>query len=109
MAKAMMQGQRSPGIFYALWLPLPGLALVGFGLGSRTSRRKRLFGLFLLGLLLAGLAGMPGCVTYTHLGNVGTPPGQYTISVTGIDTNNLSQASNATGTTNAVTVTVTDN
>ena len=108
-AQAKAMTQRTPGIFYALWLPLPGLALVGFGLGSRTSRRKRLFGLFLLGLLLAGLAVTPGCVTYTHLGNVGTPPGQYTISVTGIDTNNLSQASNATGTTNAVTVTVTDN
>ena len=78
-------------------------------MGSRNGRRKGLLGLMLLGLLLAGLMAAPGCVSYTHLGNVGTPPGQYTIVVTGVDTNNLSQASNPTGTTNTVTVTVTDN
>ncbi|MGD1080565.1 MAG: hypothetical protein ABR881_19780 [Candidatus Sulfotelmatobacter sp.] len=106
-AKAM--AQRSSGIFYALWLPVPGLAFVGLGFTSRTSSRKRLFGLFLLGLLAAFLIATPGCVSYKHLGNVGTPPGQYTITVTGLDDNNLSQASNPTGTTNAVTVLVTDN
>jgi hypothetical protein len=46
-------------------------------------------------------------VSYTHLGNVGTPPGQYVVSVTGVDTNGLTQASNAAGTTNTVVVTVT--
>ena len=48
----------------------------------------------------------PGCVTYRHLGNVGTPPGRYTVTVTGIDTNNLTQAGNSPGTTNQVVVTV---
>lgn len=105
--KAM--AQPSSTIFYAFWLPVPGLALVGIGFGSRTARRKGLLGLLLLGLLLTGLMAAPGCVSYTHLGNVGTPPGQYTIIVTGVDTNNLSQATNSTGTTNTVTVTVTDN
>jgi hypothetical protein len=104
-SSAMSQGLR--GLFYALWLPAPGLALLGFG--SRSSRRRRLLGLLLLGMLLAGVALTPACVSTTHLGNVGTPPGQYTVSVTGIDQNNLTQASNPTGTTNAVTVTVTDN
>lgn len=99
--------QRSSGFFYALWLPVPGLALVGISFGP--SRRKRLLGLLLLGLLMAGLIATPACVSYTHLGNVGTPPGQYTIAITGVDTNNLSQASNPTGTTNTVTVTVTEN
>jgi len=96
--------ERRPGLFYALWLPVPGLALVGISLGS--SRRKRLLGFLLLGLLVAGVIATPACVSYTHLGNVGTPPGQYTIAVTGMDTNNLSQASNPAGTTNTVTVTV---
>jgi hypothetical protein len=96
-------------IFYALWLPVPGLALIGVGLGSRASRRKNLLVLLLLGLLLAALMATPGCVTYKHLGNVGTPPGQYTVSITGVDANGLSQASNPAGTTNTVTVVVTDN
>jgi len=95
------------GFFYALWLPLPGLALVG--ISFRASRRKRWLGLLLLGLLMAGLIATPACVSYKHLGNVGTPPGQYMIAVTGVDNNNLSQASNPAGTTNTVTVTVTQN
>ena len=94
-------------ISYALWLPLPGLTLIGLGLGSRNSRKRRLFGLLTIGFLLAAIALTPGCVTYKHLGNVGTPPGQYTVSVTGSDANGLTQASNPTGTTNTVLVTVT--
>jgi hypothetical protein len=95
--------------FYALWLPIPGLALLGVGFRSRTSRRKHRLGWLLLGLLLTGLITAPGCVTYKHLGNVGTPPGQYTVSITGVDANGLSQASNPTGTTNSVAVVVTEN
>jgi len=106
-ATAALQPPRN--FFYALWLPIPGLALIGAGLRSRTSRRKRRLGWLLLGLLLTGLIAAPGCVSYTHLGNVGTPPGQYTVSITGVDSNGLSQASNPSGTTNTVTVTVTEN
>jgi hypothetical protein len=98
--------QRHTNFFYALGL-VPGLALTGLGFGSRTSRRKKLFGLFVLGLLLAAILAAPGCVTYSHLGNVGTPPGQYTVSITGVDENGLTQASNPTGTSNTVVVTVT--
>ncbi len=97
---------RHGGTFYAVWLPLPGLALIGLGLGSRTARGKRLSLWLLLGFLLVGIVAMPACVSYTHLGNVGTPPGQYTISVNGVDQNGLTQASNSTGTTNTVVVTV---
>jgi hypothetical protein len=46
---------------YALWLPLPGLALTGFGLGSRGSRRKRILGVFLLWIALVSLMILPGC------------------------------------------------
>ena len=98
---------RRSGIFYALGLPVAGLTLVGLGFGSRNSRKRRLFGLLTIGFLLAFIAITPGCVTYKHLGNVGTPPGQYTISITGADANGLTQASNPTGTTNTVLVTVT--
>jgi hypothetical protein len=108
-APAKASSQRSSRIFYALWLPVPGLAIVGLSVGSLGSRRRRLLGLLLLGLLLIGLVITPACVSTVHLGNVGTPPGQYSIAVTGVDTNGLTQASNGAGTTNVVTVTVTDN
>jgi hypothetical protein len=108
-APAKARSQRASRIFYAFWLPLPGLALVGLSVGSLGSRRRALLGLLLLGLLLTGLVVTPACVSTVHLGNVGTPPGQYSIAVTGVDTNGLTQASNGAGTTNVVTVTVTDN
>jgi hypothetical protein len=94
--------------FYACWI-VPGIVFLGAGLGARDGRRRKLFGLMLLMMLLAGLVFMPACVSYTHLGNVGTPPGQYTVSVTGVDENGLTQASNSPGTTNTVVVTVTTN
>ncbi len=106
---AAADSRRPKGIFYALCLPVPGLMLIGIGFRSRNSRRKRLLSFLFLASLLAALTVTPACVTYTHLGNVGTPPGQYTIAVTGVDTNGLSQASNPAGTSNVVIVTVTDN
>ena len=47
--------------FYALWLPIPGLALIGFGLSSGGSRRKRLLGFLLLWAALAALIIIPAC------------------------------------------------
>lgn len=96
--------RRHSGMFYALWLPIPGLALAGFGAGSQ--RRRRLLGLLMLGLLLTAIVATPACVTYTHLGNVGTPAGPYTVTITGLDSNGVNQASNPVGTTNTVVVTV---
>jgi hypothetical protein len=100
--------QRSSTILYALFLPVPGLALLGLSFGPHRSRRKGKLGFLFVAMLLWVVIVTPGCVSYKHLGNVGTPPGQYTIVITGIDTNGLSQASNAAGTTNTVILTVTD-
>lgn len=93
---------RNSRLMYALWLPIPGLALIGFGASSRTSRARRLLGLTQLALLVIGLLATPACVSTTHLGNVGTPPGQYTLIITGTDQTGNTQL----GTGGSVTVTV---
>ena len=79
---------RSSGLFYAMFLPVGGMALLGLGFGSAGSRRKKLFGCLLLGLLLSGLILMPACGGSSggggggH-GSPGTPAGTYTITVSG--------------------------
>jgi hypothetical protein len=98
--KAMLQWQTR--LFYAFWLPVPGLALIGFGLGCRGSRQRKLLGWLLFCTVLT-LIFVPACVSTVHLGNVGTPPGPYTISITGVDTNGLTEA----GSIPTVVVTVT--
>ncbi len=69
--------------FYAMWLPIGGLALLGTGL---TSRRRKLLGLILLGLVFTGLIFMAACGGTSSGGgggHPGTPAGTYTVTVTG--------------------------
>ena len=47
--------------FYALWLPVPGLALLGLGMG-RDRRRRRIAGILLLCLVFPVLARLVGWV-----------------------------------------------
>jgi Beta-propeller repeat len=77
--------RRSSGIYYAMLLPVGGMVLLGAGFGSAGSRRRKLFGFLMLGLLLFGLLLMPACggSSGTKTGNPGTPAGAYTITVTG--------------------------
>jgi len=75
---------RSHGMFYAVFLPIGGIALLG--LGSAAPRRKRLFGFLLLGLLLSSLLLLPACGGSSSGGgggNSGTTAGTYTITVSG--------------------------
>jgi len=67
--------------FYATLLPIGGLALIGAG-----TRRKKLFGLLMLGLTLTALLVLPACGGGGGGGGGGgnnTPPGTYTITVNG--------------------------
>jgi Beta-propeller repeat len=72
------------GSFYAAWLPIGGLSLVGLGLGAGRKRRR-----WLLGAVLGVIAGMVllqvGCgsssSSVTTVG--GTAAGTYTITVNG--------------------------
>lgn len=77
----------SPGIpFYATWLPVSGLALIGVGLGGKTSRRRRrvLLGL-LLGVLLALILFLPACGGTTAVTTTtGTPAGTYAVTVNAV-------------------------
>jgi hypothetical protein len=72
-------------LLYALWFLLPGLILVGGGLGRSVSRKKR-FG-FLLTVIFAGLwleiacsSGLQGNGSGGN-GQSGTPSGTYTMTV----------------------------
>jgi|GEM_PF-1958258 len=74
----------SRGLFYAMLLPIAGLAFLGTGI---TSRKKKLWG-FLLGcLLFSTLIILPACGGSGSGGggggHPGTPAGTYTVTVTG--------------------------
>jgi hypothetical protein len=92
---------RSSGMFYAMFMPIGGIALLGFG--STGSRRKKLFGFLFLSLMFSGLILMPACGGGGggHTGNPGTPAGTYTITVSGTAT-----GATQTGASPALTLTV---
>ncbi len=91
-AHAMNQG--TSGIFYAMWLPVVGLSLVGMRFSTANSRRKKLLGFLLLGLIMAALFFLPACGGSSNNGGGGggctgcTPKGSYTVTVTGTDSVN---------------------
>jgi hypothetical protein len=76
-------------IFYAMLLPIPGLALIGIGFGSMDWRRKRVLGFLMLYTVLAALLFLPACGGGSSGGggglHGGTPAGTYTVTVTGTD------------------------
>jgi hypothetical protein len=82
---SLMQSKR---IFYAMLLPLGGMALVGVGFGSR---RKKVLGMLLIFLMASGLLFLASCSSSGSSGGGGggggstggTPAGTYVITVTG--------------------------
>jgi hypothetical protein len=77
----------SSKVFYAMWLPIVGLSLVGMGFSSAGSRRKKMLGFLLLGIVMALLFLLPACGSSSGSGSGGctgcTPAGSYTVTVTG--------------------------
>jgi hypothetical protein len=93
-----------PRLFYALWLAVPGLGLIGAGAGKY---RRNVLGLLLLTVLAGGVMVLPSCSgTHTIQNNnsgLVTPKNTYTLTLTGVDQNGNSP-SNSNGTTNGATV-----
>lgn len=70
--------------FYAVWLALPGLTLLGVGAGSNR-RRRRILGIFLFCALFALLLLQPACSgSNTQLPVSGTPAGTYPVTITAV-------------------------
>ena len=78
------------GIYYAMWLPVVGLSLIGVRFTAPRTRKKKLLGFLLLGLIMAALFLLPACGGSSSRGGGGgctgcTPSGNYTVTVTGTD------------------------
>ncbi len=70
------------GPFYAAWLPIAGLALLGLGVRSRVSRKGRWLGGFLFLTLMMVVALQPACGGHSSsTTTTGTPAGTYTVTV----------------------------
>jgi len=72
------------GSFYAAWLPIGGLSLVGLGIGAGRKRRRWLAGLA-LGLIAGAILLQPACggASTPNPTTGGTQPGTYTVTITG--------------------------
>ena len=82
-------------IYYAMWLPVVGLSLIGMRFAAPGTRKKKLLGFLLLGLIMAALFFLPACGGSSNNGGGGgctgcTPAGNYTVTVTGTDSVNTS-------------------
>src|SRR5271170_7233901 len=104
------RGLAHPRGLYALWLPLPMLALAGLGAAAGGKRSRKAWGLLGLFVVSGALLLMPACANSsaaTSTPNGITPADTYTFTIIGVDTaGNVS--SNTTSTTSpSVTLTVT--
>lgn len=102
-----------PRTFYALWLSVPMLALVGLGAAVGGKRSRKAWGLLSLFVLSAALFLMPACgnsgTTSTSTPNGVTPSNSYSFTVTGVDSDgNIASNTDSTTSTNpTLTMTVT--
>jgi hypothetical protein len=96
-------------VFYAMWLPVVGMSLVGMGFSSARSRRKKVLGFLMVGMVMAALFLMPACGGGSSNGGGGgggctgcTPAGAYTVTITGTgtDTHTITESTQITLTVN---------
>ena len=84
--------------FYALWLPIGGLSLVGLGIGTASRRRRRWIVVGLLVLVAGLLLLQPACSSSSSSvsTNQGTAAGTYFVTVTGSSSTNASHQTTVT-------------
>jgi hypothetical protein len=91
------------GSFYAMWLPLPMLAVVGLGAAAGGKRARKIWGLIALFVLSGTLLLMPACgnntSTTTTTPNGVTPNGNYTFTISGVDSTGVVSSNAGTGST----------
>jgi Beta-propeller repeat len=91
-----------PGrVFYAMWLPIAGMSVVGMGFSSSRSRRKKVLGFLIVAMVMAALFIMPACGGSSGGGGGGgcsgcTPAGSYTVTITGTDATSLTASTQIT-------------
>jgi hypothetical protein len=99
------------GHFWALWLPLPMLALVGLGAAAGGKRSRKAWWLLGLFVMSGTLLLMPACgntTTTTSTPEGVTPNNTYTFTISGVDANGVVSSNAGVGSTNpAVTLAVT--
>jgi uncharacterized repeat protein (TIGR01451 family) len=81
-APTIASAATAPAWLYALWLPIGGMTWMGIGLTSKTARTRMLAALVLC-FVLTGAAFLVSCGGGERPPTGGTPPGTYTITVTG--------------------------
>jgi hypothetical protein len=78
--------------YYAMWLPVIGLSVVGIGFSHAGSRRKKLLGLLMIATVMTALFLLPACSSGSKGGGGGggggggTPAGSYTVTIKGTGT-----------------------
>jgi hypothetical protein len=102
----------APRSFYALWLPVPMLALVGLGVAAGGKRSRKAWGVLTLFVISGVLFLTPACGsntgTSTTTPNGVTPNNTYTFTLMGVDSDGVVSSNTGTTSTNpTVSLTVT--
>jgi hypothetical protein len=99
-----------PRTFYALWMPLPMLALVGLGAAVGGKRSRKAWSLLALFVMTGALFLTPACgntANTTTSPNGVTPNNTYTLTVVGVDANGVVSSNATSSNTSNPTVTLT--
>ncbi|HSZ60781.1 MAG TPA: SBBP repeat-containing protein [Terriglobales bacterium] len=75
---------RRRGSFYATWLPISGISLIGLGIGAGRKRRRWLMGA-VLGLVAGAILLLPSCGSNSNVATStgGTLAGTYIVTIEG--------------------------